>query len=91
MTCPFCGAKVWGDPCASVLSCRDCRAYAKNGRVIYKGDGGHKKRAERAAAKKAAMQKWRSDRIKSQADRTGRQAEAAAKVEAAFRDRAGVF
>ena len=54
MNCPFCGAKVWGDPCARVLKCWDCNACAKDGKVVNSGDGGHKARAERAAAEAAA-------------------------------------
>lgn len=53
MNCPFCGAKVWGDPCARVLKCWDCNAMAKDGKVVHSGDGGHKARAERAATEAA--------------------------------------
>ncbi|HSW79634.1 MAG TPA: hypothetical protein VLG47_02555, partial [Candidatus Saccharimonadales bacterium] len=86
MTCPFCGAKVWGDPCAAVLSCWDCKAYTKNGRVRYKGDGGHKIRDERAAAKETERRKRRSVKIAAAAERADRRSEAEAKVEDAFRE-----
>lgn len=57
MNCPFCKAKVFDDPCATVLSCWDCRATVINGRVTSKGDGGHK-------ARKAARQQKRDERAK---------------------------
>jgi hypothetical protein len=48
MNCPFCSAKVFGDPCAVELSCWDCTAKLFHGKVISKGNGGTKqRRAER--------------------------------------------
>jgi hypothetical protein len=47
MTCPFCSAKVFGDPCARVLSCGDCRAKVVDGKVVSKGNGGAKARENR--------------------------------------------
>jgi hypothetical protein len=44
MKCPHCDAKVFADPCASMLSCWDCHAKVING-VTYKGNGGSKARA----------------------------------------------
>jgi hypothetical protein len=56
MSCPFCSAKVFDDPCAVVLSCWDCRATVVNGKVVSKGDGGSKARvAARKAAEKATQ------------------------------------
>lgn len=49
MNCPFCGAKVWGDPCARVLKCWDCNAKTVEGKLVNSGDGGHRARAKRAA------------------------------------------
>ncbi|HEX7633325.1 MAG TPA: hypothetical protein VF401_03295, partial [Candidatus Saccharimonadales bacterium] len=46
MTCPLCDAKVFDDPCAVVLACKDCLARVVNGHTESKGDGG-------TAAKKA--------------------------------------
>jgi len=57
MNCPFCGAKVWGDPCARILKCWDCNAMAKDGKVVRSGDGGHRARAERATQRKAKIAK----------------------------------
>ncbi|HET6924221.1 MAG TPA: hypothetical protein VFH39_00120 [Candidatus Saccharimonadales bacterium] len=53
MSCPFCSAKVYDDPCASVLTCWDCRAQVVNGRVVNKGNGGRKAREARKAAEAA--------------------------------------
>lgn len=63
MNCPFCGAKVWGDPCARVLKCWDCNAMAKDGKVVNSGDGGHKARAERAATEAAEQAAARKAKI----------------------------
>ena len=52
MKCPHCSAKVYADPCASVLKCWDCQAKVVNG-ITYKGNGGSKARV----AKKAAEEK----------------------------------
>lgn len=52
MNCPFCEAKVFDDPCAKILCCRDCKAKVVNGRVVDKGDGGHKVRAKRETEKR---------------------------------------
>jgi hypothetical protein len=46
MSCPFCQAKVFGDPCAKKLSCWDCKAAVANGKVVSEGDGGRSKRRE---------------------------------------------
>lgn len=73
MNCPYCGAKVWGDPCARVLRCWDCNALAKDGKEVSRGDGGHKARAARAAAESAA-------RVAKQ------EAELAKQVDAVFRE-----
>ncbi|MDB5163571.1 MAG: hypothetical protein JWS12_188 [Candidatus Saccharibacteria bacterium] len=55
MSCPYCQAKVFDDPCAQVLACWDCKAIVVNGRVKYKGDGGSQKRqAEQAKHKHEA-------------------------------------
>jgi len=45
MSCPFCKAKVFDDPCAKKLSCWDCKARVVNGKVVDTGDGGFKKRS----------------------------------------------
>lgn len=44
MTCPFCSAKVFGDPCAENLTCNDCIAAVYKGQVISQGNGGSRKR-----------------------------------------------
>lgn len=50
MTCPFCSAKVFGDPCAKELTCADCVALVYEGKVLSKGNGGSAKRyADRKA------------------------------------------
>ncbi|MCX6727340.1 MAG: hypothetical protein NTX11_00815 [Candidatus Saccharibacteria bacterium] len=46
MNCPYCAAKVFGDPCATKLSCWDCKAAVVNGKVVSIGDGGRAKRRE---------------------------------------------
>ena len=60
-SCPYCKAKVFVDPCASYLSCWDCRAAVVNGKVTSKGDGGSKareaKKAERQKAEEARLAK----------------------------------
>jgi hypothetical protein len=68
MNCPFCGAKVWGDPCAKVLKCWDCNACAKDGKVVNSGDGGHRARAERAAAEAEALAAERRAAVATQVD-----------------------
>lgn len=50
MTCPFCSAKVFGDPCAKELTCADCVALVYEGKVLSRGNGGS---AKRRADKKA--------------------------------------
>lgn len=40
MSCPYCRAKVYADPCAKVLSCWDCTALVSYGQVLSKGNGG---------------------------------------------------
>ncbi len=50
MNCPHCKARVFDDPCARVLACWDCRAKVVNGRVMSKGDGGSRHRAEEQQA-----------------------------------------
>ena len=57
MKCPFCSARVWGDPCAKAITCTDCSASVKDGRVTSKGDGGHKVRAAKAQAEADAARK----------------------------------
>jgi DNA-directed RNA polymerase subunit RPC12/RpoP len=52
MSCPHCSAKVFADPCASVLSCWDCKAKVING-VTFKGNGGSKKRKAEKAKRQA--------------------------------------
>ncbi|MDB5164679.1 MAG: hypothetical protein JWL89_305 [Candidatus Saccharibacteria bacterium] len=54
MTCPHCSAKVFDDPCATVLACNDCRALVINGHTKSKGNGGT---AAREAKKKAEKQR----------------------------------
>jgi hypothetical protein len=39
MGCPFCGFKTYGDPCASHLLCSECKAEARDGKIISKGIG----------------------------------------------------
>lgn len=68
MNCPFCGAKVWGDPCARVLKCWDCNAKAVDGKVVSAGDGGHRARAERAAADAAERAAQRKAEVAKQAE-----------------------
>ncbi len=67
MKCPFCGAKVWGDPCARVLKCWDCNAKVVDGKVENVGDGGHRARAERAAADAAERAEQRKAEAVKQA------------------------
>lgn len=56
MSCPYCSARVYDDPCAKVLSCWDCKAAVVNGVVVSKGNGGSKKReAEKRAKAEAEM------------------------------------
>lgn len=57
MNCPHCSAKVYDDPCATVLACWDCKAMVVGGNVISKGNGGGKKRRKEVQAKKQAKQK----------------------------------
>lgn len=38
MTCPFCGKKTKGDPCAAILECTKCGARVENGKVVSEGD-----------------------------------------------------
>ena len=52
MTCPHCEAKVFDDPCATVLKCWDCKAKVVNGVVRSSGNGGSKKRRQEAAKQK---------------------------------------
>lgn len=52
MSCPYCSAKVFDDPCAKVLSCWDCSALVVNGKIKSKGDGGSKARAAAREAKR---------------------------------------
>lgn len=54
MKCPHCSAKVFGDPCAKVLSCWDCSAKVKNGKVVSTGDGGAQARMARFRAAEAS-------------------------------------
>jgi hypothetical protein len=42
MSCPFCGATQYGDPCSSNQFCSDCKAEVANGRIKSKGNGGKK-------------------------------------------------
>ncbi len=46
MNCPHCTAVVFDDPCASGLSCLDCRAKVFSENAIYKGNGGSRKKKE---------------------------------------------
>lgn len=46
MNCPFCKARVYGDPCAKSLKCTDCHAHVMEGEVVNEGDGGSAKRRE---------------------------------------------
>ncbi len=39
MTCPYCGFKTVGDPCAAVLECNECEALVINSVLISKGIG----------------------------------------------------
>jgi hypothetical protein len=39
MSCPFCGATQYGDPCSSNQLCSECTAEVKNGRVVSRGGG----------------------------------------------------
>lgn len=57
MNCPHCKAKVFDDPCAKVLSCWDCKAMVVNGSVISKGNGGSRKRKEKARERVLSAQK----------------------------------
>lgn len=52
MSCPYCPAKVFDDPCAKILCCPKCKAKVVNGHVVDKGDGGRKARAKQAAERK---------------------------------------
>lgn len=52
MKCPHCEAKVFADPCASYISCWDCKAKVIDGKS-FKGNGGSKKRREQAQQKLA--------------------------------------
>ncbi len=60
MNCPFCKAKVFGDPCATRLKCGDCKAQVVNGKVTSTGDGGTKARAERSQAEAAKLKRAES-------------------------------
>ncbi len=62
MNCPHCSAKVFADPCATVLSCWDCKAKVING-ITFKGNGGSKKR-------KAEKAKQRAEQKETQAQLT---------------------
>ena len=44
MHCPFCGASQFGDPCATVLTCTECRAKVDHGKVVSTGNGGKKQK-----------------------------------------------
>lgn len=50
MSCPFCKAKVYDDPCAKKLSCWDCKAMVMNGKVHSQGNGGSQGLAEQLGA-----------------------------------------
>lgn len=62
MNCPFCGARVYDDPCARVLACWDCRAQVVDGRVVSKGNGGSRARLE---ARRIEERKRRAERQKA--------------------------
>lgn len=47
MSCPYCQAKVYADPCSSVLKCFDCSAKVVNGQVVSRGDHMDNKDAEK--------------------------------------------
>lgn len=55
MSCPFCTAKVYDDPCARVLKCYDCKAKVVDGQVVSKGDGGSKARTKKQKAAQFAL------------------------------------
>jgi hypothetical protein len=84
MNCPFCDAKVWADPCAKVLSCGDCMALAVNGKIVYEGNGGSRKRTAEAAQKAQARAEVAARAAAAEAKQL-----AALAVEAAF-DEVGV-
>ncbi|MEX1059249.1 MAG: hypothetical protein WEC17_02350 [Candidatus Saccharimonadales bacterium] len=42
MSCPFCGATQYGDPCSPNQFCSECKAKVVNGRIKSKGNGGKK-------------------------------------------------
>lgn len=54
MSCPHCKARVFDDPCAKVMSCRDCNALVVNGKVKSTGNGGSRKRRADAPKKSPA-------------------------------------
>lgn len=47
ISCPFCGAAQYGDPCASRIKCADCEAEVRDSRVVNKGNGGSRARKAR--------------------------------------------
>lgn len=53
MNCPHCTAVVFDDPCASGLSCWDCRAKVFSETAMYKGNGGSKKKKAQGQQKSA--------------------------------------
>lgn len=91
MSCPFCKAKVFEDPCATVLACRDCKARVVNGRVVNKGDGGSRARAAALHEKEAARERERKEReaaMAKQVEEAFEEMEVAA-IEAQERPQAG--
>lgn len=48
MSCPFCKKEkaVYDDPCSKNLTCRHCVAKVRDGKVVYKGNGGNSAESE---------------------------------------------
>lgn len=49
MSCPFCGATQYGDPCSANQLCSECNAEVVNGRVVSRGNGGKKSKKKQKA------------------------------------------
>ncbi len=67
MSCPYCSATVYGDPCAKRLACPDCRALVLNGKVVSTGDGGSRARAVQAKEAERARRAKAADKFKQAA------------------------
>lgn len=75
MSCPFCGASQYGDPCSPNQFCKECTAEVKNRRVVSRGRGRRVKKGfldilgEEIAA---SFQQHKAEQAKKQSDKLAR-------------------